>query len=132
GGEQAPLRDHESRRPWRFGCSGVAGRSQCSRRCAGPVFRAPDPDGSGAVRTGDAAEPMRLVPREGEVVSEMTPSTAMSADEFAGIFAPSADRDVMSRPPRVLASRAFIGEVREALAIVDDDAAREAADWIAD
>lgn len=39
-------------------------------------------------------------------------------------------RPVMSRPQTPVATSLFIREVRDALLIVDDDAARNAADWI--
>jgi hypothetical protein len=58
------------------------------------------------------------------------------SDEFAGILQYADDaqveRPVMSVPPRVVASAAFIREVRVALAIDDDDQARVVADWIVD
>ncbi len=53
-------------------------------------------------------------------------------DEFAGIFlAPGGTRPLMSMPPRMRASREFVREVRDALAL-DDGQAEVAADWIAD
>lgn len=56
--------------------------------------------------------------------------------EFSEILqvAENADprRPLMSLPPRLVASRKFILEVRDALHIEDDDQAREAADWIID
>lgn len=55
------------------------------------------------------------------------------SDEFKEIFEPEAGgRALMSKPPRVRASKKLIREVAEALHIQDEDAAREAADWIAD
>lgn len=56
----------------------------------------------------------------------------MSAGEFEGIFEHGYSRPLMSKPPRVQASKKLIQEVADALHIDDDDAAREAADWIAD
>lgn len=41
-------------------------------------------------------------------------------------------RALMSVPPRLVASKKFILQVRDALHIEDDDQAREAADWIID
>ncbi|EOM77928.1 hypothetical protein DW322_08740 [Rhodococcus rhodnii] len=56
----------------------------------------------------------------------------MSHDEFVGILSSMGDpnRPVMSKPPRVAASRDFIREVRDELALTDEHAER-AADWIA-
>ena len=52
--------------------------------------------------------------------------------EFAGIFlSHGGTRPVMSKPPRMRASRAFVREVRDALNLADDEA-EGAADWIAD
>lgn len=56
----------------------------------------------------------------------------MSAFEWEGIFLPAeTGRAVMSMPPRMRASAAFVREVRDALNL-DTDAAADAADWIAD
>lgn len=52
--------------------------------------------------------------------------------EFEGIFEPTGNRPLMSKPPRVHASKKLIREVASALRIDDDDTARDAADWIAD
>lgn len=52
--------------------------------------------------------------------------------EFEGIFlAPGGSRPIMSKPPRLRASRDFITEVRAELELTDDQA-EDAADWIAD
>lgn len=59
-------------------------------------------------------------------------SDAAQEKEFEGIFEPSGSRPLMSRPPRVRASKKLIREVSSALHLDDDDAARDAADWIAD
>lgn len=53
--------------------------------------------------------------------------------EFSEIIQSAGEsRPVMSVPPRVIASAKFIREVQRELDIVDDDRAREAADWIID
>jgi hypothetical protein len=56
--------------------------------------------------------------------------------EFDGVmqWAPETptNRPPMSYPPRVVASSAFIREVKQALNIEDDNQARDAADWIID
>ncbi|UPK64947.1 hypothetical protein MYP14_06235 [Rhodococcus pyridinivorans] len=59
----------------------------------------------------------------------------LRAAEFAGIFIYGApvlgEEHLISGPPQVFASRDFTREVREALALTDEQAER-AADWIAD
>lgn len=59
-------------------------------------------------------------------------ATGIDGREWEGIFLPSdTHRAVMSMPPRMRASRLFVREVADSLDL-DDDAALQAADWIAD
>lgn len=66
----------------------------------------------------------------------MTHEDAVKSDEFTEILQVAEDahpkRALMSVPPRMVASKKFIGQVRDALHIEDEDQAREAADWIID
>lgn len=55
-----------------------------------------------------------------------------TSGEFADIFEPEPPRALMARPPRATASKKLIREVAAALHLENEDAAREAADWIAD
>ncbi len=50
--------------------------------------------------------------------------------EFAGIFEPTGSRPVMSKPPRMTASKEFVREVAIVLDGVED--ATALADWVAD
>ena len=52
-------------------------------------------------------------------------------DEWSGIFLPTAERAVMSKPPRTQASALFVREVRDTLGL-DDDTATRVADWAVD
>jgi hypothetical protein len=51
--------------------------------------------------------------------------------EFDGIFEPTPERPVMRRPPKMIASKSFIREVRDMLDEADGDETK-VADWIAD
>lgn len=58
---------------------------------------------------------------------------AETPSEFEGIFEPHPNRPVMSRPPRMVASRDFVREVQDMLdRNGGDDDDERVADWIAD
>lgn len=52
--------------------------------------------------------------------------------EFEGIFEPTPSRPVMTKPPRMKASKEFVHEVAAMLGVTHSEDATEAADWIAD